>query len=294
MDHAFYPPRSAGILLQGGLMLAFVGAGGFFFSRASQDPSGVNFLLYMLIALILLVPLPLLGYRLYALNNAVYILRREGLMIRWGLRREDIPLNSIEWMRPANEIGFRLPLPWLRWPGAFLGRRTMAELGQVEYLSSDLRHMILVATPSRIFAISPEDVRGFMATFQRMNELGSLTPLDAQSVFPQVFIGRVWEDPIGRWLVLGGLGLGLIVLLVVAIAVPGLEEIQWVEPGTTAPGERLLLLPVLNSLVWIINLGAGTLLYRRGQDLKIAAYILWGTSVLTGLLMLVGSLLLIF
>ena len=90
-------------------MLAFVGAGGFFFSRASQDPSGVNFLLYMLIALILLVPLPLLGYRLYALNNAVYILRREGLMIRWGLRREDIPLNSIEWMRPANEIGFRLP-----------------------------------------------------------------------------------------------------------------------------------------------------------------------------------------
>lgn len=275
-------------------MLLLGGAGAFFFYRATQDPSGVNFLLDMLIALVLFSPLPLLVYRLYALVNAVYILRREGLMIRWGLRREDIPLASIEWMRPASEIGFRLPQPWLRWPGAVIGRRMVPELGQVEYLSGDVKHMILVATPGRMFAVSPEDAKGFMATFHRVNELGSLTRLDAQSVYPRVFIGRVWEDPIGRWLIASSFMIGLILLAGVAIAVPGLDVIQWVEPGTTAPGERLLLLPVLNGLIWLVNLAAGTLLYRRGGAQQIAAYLLWGTSALTGLLLSIGSLLLIF
>ena len=294
MQNEFQPPRNIGVLLQGGLMLALGGAGAFFFYRATQDPSGVNFLLDMLIALVLFAPLPVLAYRLYALVNAVYILRREGLMIRWGLRREDIPLDSIEWMRPANEIGFRLPLPWLRWPGALIGRRSVAELGPVEYLGSHQGHLILVATPGRVFAISPEDTKGFMAAFRRVNELGSLTPIEAQSVYPSVFIGRVWEDPLARWLILGGFIAGVVLLAGVALAVPGLETIQWVEPGSTAPGERLLLLPVLNGLIWLFNLVAGTFLYRRGEDQRLAAYLLWGTSGLTGILLLLGSLLLIF
>lgn len=294
MDNEFYPPRRFGILFQGGLILILLAAGAFFFYRATQDPSGVNFLLDMLIALVLFVPLPVLGYRLYALVNAVYILRREGLMIRWGLRREDIPLGSIEWIRPAGEVGYRLPLPWLRWPGAILGRRTVSELGLVEYLGADVKHLILVATPGKVFALSPENSKAFMATFRQVNELGSLVPLDAQSVYPQVFIGRVWEDRLSRLLIIGGFLIGVILLAAAAIAVPGLDVIEWVEPGTTAPGERLLLLPILNGLIWLINLGAGTLLYRRGGNQRIAAYLLWGTSALTGVLLLVGSVLLIF
>jgi len=294
MDTNFYPPRRSGILFQGGLILLLLAAGAFFFYQASQDPSGVNFLLDMLIALVLFVPLPVLGYRLYALVNAVYILRREGLMIRWGLRREDIPLGSIEWMRPADEVGFRLPLPWLRWPGAVLGRRTVSELGLVEFIGSDVRHLILVATPGKVFALSPENSKAFMATFRQVNELGSLVLLDAQSVYPKVFIGRVWEDQLSRVLIIGSFFVGVILLAAAAIAVPGLDVIEWVEPGTTAPGERLLLLPILNGLIWLINLGAGTFLYRRGGDQRIAAYLLWGTSALTGVLLLVGSILLIF
>jgi hypothetical protein len=294
MDTDFYPPRKVGILFQGGLTLLLLASGAFFFYRATQDPSGVNFLLDMLIALVLFVPLPVLGYRLYALVNAVYILRREGLMIRWGLRREDIPLSSIEWMRPADEVGFRLPMPWLRWPGAILGRRTVSELGLVEFIGSDVKHLILVATPGKVFALSPENTKAFMATFRQVNELGSLVLIDAQSVYPKVFIGRVWQDRLSRALIIGSFLVGVILLTVVAIAVPGLDVIEWVEPGTTAPGERLLLLPILNGLIWLFNLGAGTFLYRRGGDQRIAAYLLWGTSVLTGVLLLVGSVLLIF
>ena len=248
----------------------------------------------MLIALVLLAPLPLLVYRLYALVSATYILRRDGLRIRWGLRREDIPLNDIEWIRPATELGFRLPMPWLRWPGAVLGSRKVPELGSVEFLAADLSHMLLVATPEKVFAVSPQDTGAFMSLFSQVNELGSLAPLEPQSVYPTLLLGRVWEDRIARLLFFISFGIGLVLLTVDAIAVPSLDTIPWLTPGSTAPAERLLLLPVLDGIIWLGDLVFGIFLYRRSSDLRIATYMLWGTSALTGVLLLLGSLLFIF
>jgi len=294
MDKAFSPPRRTGIILQGFIILLLTVAGGYFFFIATQDPTGLGFLLYMMIALVILAPLPLWIYRFYALVNGMYILRRDGLLIRWGLRREDIPLRSIEWIRPAVELGFRLPMPWLRWPGAILGSRKVPELGPVEFLASDLAHMILVATPDRIYAISPEEVNQFLFLFQQVNEMGSLMPLQAQSVYPTVLLGRVWEDRLARILIIAGFGVGVILLITVAIAVPSLDTLIWTGRGEVAPAERLLLLSVLDGMIWLFNLLLGIFLYRRGDDLRIVAYLLWGTAALTGLLLLVGSLLLIF
>lgn len=294
MESEFYPPRTIGLFVLGSLVFLFFSAGVSFFYGATQNPSGVNFLLDMLIALVLFAPLPLLGYRLYALINGIYTLRREGLIIRWGLRREDIPLATIEWVRPADEIGFHLPLPWLRLPGAVIGRRMVTELGLVEFLAADIKHLVLVATPEKVFALSPEDGRSFMQAFIQVSELGSLVPLSPQSVYPRVFIGRVWEDHLGRLTIIAGFAIGVIFLLGIALAVPGLGEINWLEPDSVAPAERLLLLPILNGLIWLFNLGVGSLLFRRGGNLKIMAYSLWITSALTGLLLVAGSLAFIF
>ena len=294
MENEFTPPRRTGILLQGSLVLILAFAGGYLFFLAVQDVSGLGFLLNMLMALILFAPLPLLTYRLYALLNGTYLLRREGLMIQWGLRREEIPLRAIEWVRPAGELGFRLPLPWLRWSGAILGSRKVAELGVVEFIAADVRRMILVATADKVYAISPEEVSAFMKLFQQINELGSLSPLAGQSVYPTILLGRVWEDRLARMLILSSFGVGLVLLATVAIAVPGLETISWITPGETAPAERLLLLPILDGIIWLGNLLLGIFIYRRGGDLRIAAYLLWGSGALTGVLLLAGSLLIIF
>ena len=294
MENEFHPPRRTGIFLQGGLILLFGLAGGYFFFLAVQDPSGIGFLFNMLISMAILAPLPLLAYRLYALLTAIYILRRDGLRIHWGLRREDIPLRRIEWMRPAGEFGFRLPLPWLRWPGAVVGRRKVSELGDVEFMAADLAHMVLVATPEKIYAISPADLKTFMAQFRKINELGSLTPLEAQSVYPRLLFGNVWEDRLARWLILGSLGIGLVLLAVVGFAVPGLETIAWIGTIEPAPAERLLLLPILEGIFWLTDLVLGIFLYRRGGDLRMGSYLLWGSGALTGLLFVIASLLLIF
>jgi len=294
METEFHPPRRAGLFLQGGLVLVLGMAGGYFFLLAAQDPSGIGFLFNMLVALAIFAPLPLLGYRLGALLAASYILRREGLRIRWGLRREDIPLHQIEWMRPAVELGFRLPLPWLRWPGALLGSRRVPELGAVEFMAADLTHMILVATPDRIYAISPSDPKTFMSQFRKVNELGSLTPLEAQSVYPTVLFGNVWEDRLARRLIIGSLVIGLALLTVVGLAVPGLESIAWVGTSEPAPAERLLLLPILEGIIWLVNLILGVFLHRRGGDFRFGAYLVWSVSALTGLMFLIASLLLVF
>jgi len=294
MQNEFHPPRRTGIFLQGGLILLLGAAGGYFFFIAVQDPTGIGFLFNMLIALVIFAPLPLLAYRLYALLTASYTLRRDGLQIRWGLRREDIPLRQIEWIRPGEELGFRLPLPWLRWPGALVGNRKVPELGEVEFLAADLAHMILVATPEKIYAISPLETKTFTAQFRNINELGSLTPLEAQSVYPTVLFGNVWEDRLARWLIPGSFGIGLALLGVVGLSVPGLDTIAWIGTAEPAPAERLLLLPILEGIFWLLNFLLGIFLYRRGGDLRIGAYLLWGSGAMTGLLFLVASLLLIF
>lgn len=294
MENEFHPPKRTGALFQGALILIFAGVGGYFFYLATQDQTGLDFLLHMMIALVVFSPLPLLVYRLYALITSTYVLRRDGLLIKWGLRREDIPLDTIEWIRPVADLGFRLPMPWLRWPGAILGSRRVPELGTVEFISSDTAHMIMVATPVKIYVISLSEPQAFLNFFQQINEMGSLMPLAPQSIYPTVLLGHVWEDRWARILILLSFGIGLILLVVVGIAVPGLDSIPWLDSGEPAPAERLLLLSVLDGMVWLFNLLLGIFLYRRGDDLKIAGYVLWGTSALTGLLLLLASLLLIF
>jgi hypothetical protein len=294
MQNTFPPPRRTGVMVHVFLILLSAGVGGWFFIKATRDASGLDFLLDMLVALVVLAPLPILLYRFYGLLSGSYTLQRDGLAVRWGFRREDVPLQAIEWIRPAKELGFHLPLPWLRWPGGIVGRRQTTELGEVEFMAADTAHMLLVATPDRIIAVSPKAVADFMALFRRVNELGSLSPLPSQSVYPRILLGRVWENVLSRLLLLVGLGVGLVVLTVVGFALPGRETIAWGAEGILAPAERLLLLPVLNGMIWFGNMVLGLFLFRLGGDRQFAAQFLWGSSILAGLLLLTGSLILIF
>jgi hypothetical protein len=157
----FEPPRRRGIILHVTASLILLASGGTLFYFAMQEQVGTYFVLFLLFSLILLGALPLVVYRGYALQTAYYILERDGLRLHWGLREEDIPLPDIEWIRPADELGFDLPRPLLVWPGALLGVRRVEGLGLVEFLASELETMILVATPNKVFAISPQDPGAF-------------------------------------------------------------------------------------------------------------------------------------
>ena len=293
----FYPPRRRGLIFH--LLVGVILLGGSLgcLILAFNQPQEGRFVLLLLGSVGLFAPLPWVFYRGYALMNAFYRLERDGLRLRWGLRAEDIPLPEIEWVRPARELGFSLALPPLIAPGAVLGSRKVAELGTVEFMASEVDALLLVAARDRVFAISPQDGRAFNRAFQRMIELGSLTPLPPYSAQPAAFARRVWDDRPARWFLIAGLILTVLLLIVVALAIPSTPSVSLGfdaqgQPLPPVPGEQVLLLPVLGILIYLVNLLAGIYFYRRESDRPVA-FLLWIASAFTPLLLLAAAVILL-
>ena len=174
---------------------------------------GPSFVVYLLVGIIGLAPIPLFGYRAFALLRAEYILDRDSLEVRWGLRDEDIPLTDIEWVRSMQDLTQPLSLPPMPMPGAILGLRRHRDLGLVEFIASERKNLLLVATAKRVYAISPADPVEFTQTFARAVELGSLTPAKPKSVYPSFLLTEAWRSGLVRflWLAALFLNIGLIV-----------------------------------------------------------------------------------
>jgi hypothetical protein len=297
MEYIFTPFRRTGLIVHTLATLGLAGGCGVCIWLALQQQVGADFVLLILAALLLFAPLPVVAYRGYALLTAQYSLERDGLRLRWGLRAEDIPLPDVEWVRPATDLAFDLPLPRFSMPGAILGSVNLRDFGPVEYLASDKSLILLLATPLRVYAISPADPAGFIQAFQYATEMGSLSPLHSVSVRPAAFLRGVWQDQVARVSVLTGLLLTLALFVLVGFFIPTLPSIslgftpagQPVEPG---PSARLLLLPVLCTFTFVIDLFGGAFFYRH-EDWRPVAYLLWIGAIVTPVLLLLGTLFLI-
>jgi len=290
----FLPPRRRALLLHILAAIGFLAVSAVSLIFALQQQVSGIFSLLLLISLAFFIPLPVVLYRAYALYNAAYTLERDGLRIRWGLRAEDIPLTEIEWVRPVSDLGFHLPLPRLAFPGAILGLRKVEELGEVEFLASDTASMLLIAAPRKVYAISPEDTRGFMRAFQDAIELGSLSPLPSYSAEPAAFARRVWDDRIARRFMIAGLVLTVALLVLVSFAIPGRAEValgfnNQGQPLEAVPAQQLLLLPVLGIFAYIANLFIGLFFYRREAERPVA-FVLWICSAVTPALLILATL----
>lgn len=266
-------------------------ASGMAFYLSYTATSGLEVILWIVLGAVMALPVFLLIYRAYTLMTACYEVHRDSLKLKWGLRTEEIPTDDIEWVRPAGDLTFPLPLPRIWWAGAILGTKDVEGLGPVEYLAGDARNLLLVAAPEVVFAISPEDEASFMRAFRQASELGSLAPIQPQSVQPSFILGKVWQDRPGRYLILGGLLLVIVLLAIVTAAIPTRSSINFgftplgfatLEPASP---ERLLLLPVLNSLTWLLDLLGGLFFYRQA-DRKALAYLLWGCSAVLSLVLI--------
>ncbi len=294
----FNPPRRRGLILHAAVgLLMLAGSGASVWLALLQESTGF-YILLLLLAFLLLVPAALAAYRGYALLRAHYMLERDGLRLRWGLRGEDIPLHEVEWVRPAAELGFDLRLPFLAVPGAILGSATTRDYGPVEFLASEVDCLVVVATADRLFAISPQDPGLFMGMFRQAMEMGSLAPIQPQSTHSAVYLRRVWHDRLARNLLLAGGACIFLLLAGVSLLIPGREPVLL---GNPPPGvelepvtaDRLLLLPAAGILVFMIDLLGGLFFYRR-EDQRLVAYMLWASSVLTPLLLMISGLLVLF
>ena len=293
----FPPAKRTGVITHVFLILAFAAISVWGFWNLSNAQVGPSYVTFLLIALVAFVPIPILGYRAYALLRADYFIDRDSLAAIWGLRVEDIPLTDIEWVRPVSDLTRPLPLPRLRLPGAVLGTRRHPDLGLVEFIASDTKNLILIATSKRIFAISPENPAAMVQTFARAIELGSLTPAEPVSVYPSFIITQAWESPLARFLWTSGLFLNLGLVVWVWILIPSLTQIPFGfdatgAPNVIAPSTQLILLPLISGFMYVTGIIAGLYFYRWEANRPLA-FVVWISSTVCAVLFLLAVLFLV-
>jgi hypothetical protein len=231
---------------------------------------------------------PGIVYRMYALQRARYILARDGISIYWGLRREEIPINLVNWVGSADQNKMTLAKPFIRLPGAVLGIQTQADGKPVEFLAARDTKLVMIVTPDRIFAISPANETEFLRTYRKLSEFGSLAPIQSVSDYPTFLLTRSWADRPARVLIITSTILALGLILWVSLSIPShpmtaLRLNADGSPVELVPGIRLLLLPVINTFFFIADLLLGLFFYRR-TDTQSLGYLMWASSALTSLL----------
>jgi hypothetical protein len=293
----FPPPRQRGLAIHTALVVSLALLIAVFAWLASRQPVGPLFILFILLAAIFFFPFPVLVYRLYALQRANYSLDRDKLSITWGLRVEQIPISDIEWVRPMDILAVRPPLPFFRLPGSVVGVRHHPEFGTVEYIASDEKLLLLVATSSLIFAISPSDPTNFTQTIQRAIEMGSLSPSAPRSVYPSFVVAQAWGSALARYLWLAGLFLNIGLLAWVSLIAPSLGRVPLGfqpsgAPGQPVPAVALMLVPAVSIFLYAVGWVAGLAFYRR-EDHRTLAHLVWASGVISALLFLVAVMLLV-
>jgi hypothetical protein len=292
----FPPSKRNGLLLHGILLVILLAASGWGFFNLAQANVGPNFVIFLLVGLLAFAPVPLFGYRAYSLLRARYILDRDSLEIRWGLRDEDIPLTDIEWVRLATDLTHTLGLPAGAMPGAVLGLRRHPDMGVVEYIASETKNLLLVATAKRVYAISPADPIGFTQTFARAVELGSLTPASPKSVYPSFVVTQAWESGLVRYLWLVALVLNIGLFVWVGLLIPSLSRVALgYRPDQTpaaAPSVQLIILPLVSTFLALTGWTAGLYFYRW-EKRRVLSIIVWASGALASLLFLIAVLFII-
>ena len=290
----FPPAKQFGLILHGLIILALGGGCAYGILNLTRVDVGPSFVTYLLMALIAFAPIPLFGYRAYALLRADYYIDRDSLAILWGLRFEDIPLTDIEWVRPASDLTSPLSLPAFRLPGAVLGSRRHPDLGLVEFIAAGTKNIILIATSKRVFAISPRDAGALVRTFARATEMGSLMRAEPKSVYPSFIVTQAWESPAARFLWMSGLFLNIGLIAWVGILIPSLSQVPFGfdafgAPNNFVPSVRLILLPLISMVMFVIGIAAGLYFYRWEKQRPLA-FIVWASSALSALLFLMAVL----
>lgn len=288
----FYPPRRRGLILFSLLLIPLLLLTVATLLQAMRTAVGPTFLVNMLVFVLSAAVTPWLLYQIYALLRSSYTLEREGIHIQWGLRVEDIPMPDVLWVRHAADLGRPLPLPFWRLPGAIRGAREVPELGWVEFLASDPRRLLLIATPGGVHAISPEDPDAFLEAFRALIEMGSFSPLAPVSIMPTSVVRQVWADHAARYLTLIGLGASLALVAWVILLIRSQTQIRMgfisgEIPRRPGPTVRLTLFPAINAFFYLTDFALGVVFYRQPSTRPLA-YILWAAGLLTAGLFLLA------
>lgn len=293
MEYVYLPSKRKGFLFIISTSVFLVIVSIFLLVKANQAEVQSTSLLLRVAVLISSGLLIWLLYESFVLMTMKYTLLREKLVLQWGFRREEIPANLIEWVKPASQLNDSLQVPLMHIPGLIANHQRIHGVNAIDYAATEIENLVLVATPTQVYVISPIEINAFLDQFHRMNELGSLEQVNAKSVRFSTFWARIWQDRIARLLILLSFLLVLALFAFVLTTSIGRSSIIW-EGGESVPSTRLLLLPILNFVLWLLALMTGSYFFLRQTVPVLTVYILWGFSIITSLFMGLAVLLMVY
>jgi hypothetical protein len=286
------PPKTMGIII--GILLLIILLSGIVVGIIQLSVGEIGPLLGLWTSIVIL-GLPLLlfvGYRLYGLISARYVINRDGFYLQWGFSSEQIPLTAIEDIVMGNNLEMRLMPPigfW--WPGCVVGHREVEGFGRVEFFATTpSKDQVIIPLTGRSLAISPPDPKAFQQAFLDDMRLGSLEEIPRHSVRPEFFSTRLWDDRFARYIILLGLILALSLLGYLAIRIPGLpDQVPFGydlsgKPDTFVPPSQLILLPIVGGFFWFTDFLIGAWLFRQDRNQKIS-YLVWLAGVVLTVLL---------
>ncbi len=290
---SYAPSRFPGLLIHGLLTLLLGAVSIFGFRYFSQQEPGIAFFLSFIFSILLLIPFAFSLYRSYSLYNGLYTLARDSLTIKWGLRREIIPLSEINWIRTPVEMKENVPWPFMPMPGAYAGK-VLTESGQeIEFMASNIRTMLFVGTAHGIFGISPRKPQQFLEGFERVLQMGVLAEPPHQSVKPVDWIASSWGNRIARLSLIYSVVFFSLLSLWIGFRFSAARgvDVEFTAEGIASqrlPARNILLLPILSIAIWLVNLIVGVQLYKN-ERLKPVAEMVWSSSAAILFLILIAG-----
>jgi hypothetical protein len=239
-----------------------------------------------LIGLVVLLSVPVLlvlAYQTVSCLTLRYRLDRNGVAIRWFGAELILPIRDIQRIVPGYQLGSALiRRHGLRWPGHERGIGWVPGVGRARFLATrPVAEQLLLVTPGRAFAISPDDPEGVTCAFEARQELGPNRLLEREVRRARWFAWPFWTDRTARTLLGAALVVNLGLFAVLCARFPGLDfnlPLHFNSLGQVdRPGTKMELfaLPIIGLLILVANLGLGLVLYRRERA---GSYLLWGAA----------------
>ena len=282
------PRRSVGGLVGLAAILFLVAVDGLLLSRLRGPVSLASFFIALAVAASLPF-LALLGYWLYGYFSLRYRLDRNALTIVWGATRQIVPMASIQRVVRGEELGGRVDIEGMNWPGYWVGHGRVEGIGLVLlYATRPLAEQLLVVTPTLAYGISPDEPEKFLQAFELRRRLGPLQRVSQESHQPGFLTWPIWQDRLAH--LLGALGLLANAALFAYLcwrypALPAFLPLRFDALGQTdriAPRSEVFKLPFIGLLALTANCGLGFLVHRRE---RFGSYLLLAGAFLVQILL---------
>ncbi len=275
-------PTSSGLFT---LALAIIGGGISFvlFKRLLQQQEPAPIFRYLIWVLLALSLTGLIFYWAIVAFRLKYHLNRNGVSIQWGLGQQCIPFKTIKDIMPGQEISPSKPFWGLNLAGLRFGRSHLADYGLLKFrTTAPLQQSLLIITNNESYVISPTQPDAFIKAWQTRRELGPTQEWTTRSQHQWPLTIPLMVDPLVWGLLALAAILGLALFGYIALQYATIPLALPVHFDILGRADRiadkfvLFTLPTAGAIVWLANAILGLLIYRRE---RVAAYLLWGSSI---------------